>query len=147
MLSRLRWLGRDISVMAGSVQPFFCEHLCKHPLESSTPFLRSLWVDPTDEMERGEVLGTSCWYNSQTKDDERRFVETDSLYCREGQGVMVRIECGPRDAMRRECVLAVSKKAGEVAERQTLLVTPPPPSILVDHGKEQKCNPLSTFQF
>jgi hypothetical protein len=56
-------------------------------------------------------------------------VEADSLHChREGQGVMVRVECGPRDAMRRECVLAVSKKAGEVAERQTLPVPPPPPN-------------------
>ena len=42
---------------------------------------------------------------------------------REGQGVKVRVECGPSDVSRRTCVLALSKKAGELAEKQTFQVT------------------------
>ena len=42
---------------------------------------------------------------------------------REEKGVMVRIECGPRDVSRNACVLAVSKKAGEVAEKRTIPVS------------------------
>ena len=32
----------------------------------------------------------------------------------------VRVECGPNDVIKRSCVLAVNRKAGELAEKQTL---------------------------
>lgn len=47
---------------------------------------------------------------------------------REEKGVKVRVECGPSDINRHTCVLAVNKKAGELAEKQTLKV----PSL---HGR------------
>ena len=37
-------------------------------------------------------------------------------------GIKVRVECGPRDAAQGSCVLAVTKKSGELAEKQTCKV-------------------------
>lgn len=36
---------------------------------------------------------------------------------------MIRLECGPRDAAKQQCVLAVSKTAGQVAVKQTFDVS------------------------
>lgn len=45
-------------------------------------------------------------------------------FCREHKGVMIRLECGPRDAAKQQCVLAVSKQAGQVAVKTTYDVSP-----------------------
>lgn len=51
----------------------------------------------------------------------------------------VRVECGPHDARKNSCVLAFSKKAGDVAERQScqVCVTYPRPDCCIQFNAEQ----------
>lgn len=61
---------------------------------------------------------------------DRTFGSCNGLRCgawagREHKGVKVRIECGPKEADRGQCVLAVTTTAGSVAQKRTFSVRLP----------------------